>query len=48
MSGKKLCLSGMHYRNELVHIGLKELSEFQIYRTDETEIRRAVEILQSL
>ena len=48
MSGKKLCLSGMHYRNERVHMGLKELSEFQIYRTDETEIRRAVEILQSL
>ena len=44
----KALLSGMHYRNERVHMGLKELSEFQIYRTDETEIRRAVEILQSL
>ena len=48
MSGKRLLESGMRYRNERVHMGLKELSEFQIYRTDETEIRRAVEILQSL
>ena len=47
MSGKKLCSSGMRYRNERVHMGLKELSEFEIYRTDEEEIRQAAKILQN-
>ena len=48
MSGKKLCSSGMQYRNERVHMGLEGISEFEIYRTDEEEIYRTVEILQSL
>ena len=48
MSGKKILSSGMCYRNEHVHMGLDGISEFEIYRTDEEEIRRAVEILRSL
>ena len=48
LSGKKLCSSGMQYRNERVHMGLEGISEFEIYRTDEEEIYRTVEILQSL
>lgn len=48
MSGKKILSSGMHYRNERVHMGLDGISEFELYRTDEEEIRRAVEILRNL
>lgn len=48
MSGKKILSSGMRYRNEHVHMGLDGISEFELYRTDEEEIRRAVEILRSL
>ena len=45
MSGKKLCLSGMHYRNERVHMGLKELSNFRSIAPMRQRSRRAVEIL---
>ena len=48
MSGKKTLSSGMHYRNEHVHMGLDGISEFELYRTDEEEIRRAVEILKQI
>lgn len=48
MSGKKILSSGMRYRNEHVHMGLEGISEFELYRTDEAEIRRAVEILRCL
>lgn len=48
MSGKRLLKSGMCYRNERVHMGLGSLSEFECYRTDEAEIRRAAEILRTL
>ena len=48
MSGKKILSSGMRYRNEHVHMGLDGISEFELYRTDEEEIRRAVEILRCL
>ena len=48
MSGKRLLESGMRYRNERVHMGLGSLSEFECYRTDEAEIRRAAEILRTL
>ena len=48
MSGKKILSSGMRYRNEHVHMGLDGISEFELYRTDEEEIRRAAEILQRL
>ena len=45
---KRLLESGMRYRNERVHMGLGSLSEFECYRTDEAEIRRAAEILRTL
>lgn len=48
MSGKKILSSGMRYRNEHVHMGLDGISEFELYRTDEEEIRRAVEILKQI
>ena len=48
MSGKRLLESGMRYRNERVHMGLGSLSEFECYRTDEAEIRRAAKILRTL
>ena len=48
MSGKKLMNSGMRYRNERVHMGIEGLSEFELYRTDEEEIRRASLILQEI
>ena len=48
MSGKKLMDSGMRYRNERVHMGIEGLSEFELYRTDEEEIRRASRILQEI
>ena len=48
MSGKKILSSGMCYRNERVHMGVEGLSEFEIYRTDKEEIRRAAEILNKL
>ena len=48
MSGKKLMDSGMRYRNERVHMGIEGLSEFELYRTDEEEIRRASRILQAI
>lgn len=48
MSGKKLMDSGMRYRNERVHMGIEGLSEFELFRTDEEEIRRASRILQAI
>lgn len=48
MSGKKVLESGMRYRNERVHMGIEGMSEFEIYRTDEAEIRRAAGILQQI
>lgn len=48
MSGKKLMDSGMRYRNERVHMGIEGMSEFELYRTDEEEIRRASRILQAI
>ena len=48
MSGKKVLESGMKYRNERVHMGIEGMSEFEIYRTDEAEIRRAARFLQEL
>ncbi len=48
MSGKKMQDSGMIYRNERVHMGLKGISEFEMNRTDEEEICRAADILNKL
>ena len=46
MSGKQKLDSGMAYRNERVNMGLPGLSEFEIFRTDGEEIRRAGMILR--
>ena len=46
MSGKRRVDSGMVYRNERVNMGLPGLSEFEIFRTDGEEIRRAGMILR--
>lgn len=48
MSGKKVLPSGMQYRNERVHMGIEGMSEFEIYRTDAEEIRKATEQLHSI
>lgn len=48
MSGKRVLESGMQYRNERVHMGIGSMSELEIYRTDETQIRRTVEILKRM
>lgn len=48
MSGKRKVESGMVYRNEGVSMGLPGLSEFEIFRTDGDEIRRAGRILRGL
>lgn len=45
MSGKERLDSGMLYRNEKVHMGIPGMSEFDIFRTDERQIRRARRIL---
>lgn len=41
LSGKKVISSGMRYRKEGVPMGLPEMSEFEIWRTDEMKIRDA-------
>ena len=48
MSGKKVLPSGMQYRNERVHMGIEGMSEFEIYRTDAEEVRKAAEQLHSI
>lgn len=48
MSGKKTLDSAMVYRKEGVNMGLPSLSEFEVWRTDEAEIRRAREVLDQL
>lgn len=48
MSGKEVQESGMQYRNHRVSMGLPGISEFEIWRTSETEIRRAVTVLENL
>ena len=45
MSGKEIINSGMVYRNERVNMGIPGLSEFDIFRTDEVQIRKAREVL---
>ncbi|MCI6467600.1 MAG: copper homeostasis protein CutC [Faecalicatena sp.] len=46
MSGKKVLDSSMKYRREGVPMGLPGISEFSIWRTEEEEIRKAVEVLE--
>lgn len=45
MSGKKTLDSAMTYRKEGVNMGLPSLSEFEVWRTDEEEIRKARKVL---
>lgn len=47
MSAKKILDSGMEFRNKNVNMGIPSLSEYEVWRTDEEEIRRAKEILNS-
>lgn len=48
MSGKVTLDSEMKYRNEGVNMGLRSLSEFEIWRTSEEKIKAAVKVLKSL
>ena len=41
MSGKKELESGMIYRNPDVNMGLRGISEYTIWRTDEETVRQA-------
>lgn len=45
MSGKAVLESGMRYRKQGVNMGLPSLSEFELWRTDEEQIRLAREEL---
>lgn len=45
MSGKQVLESGMHYRKEDVNMGLPGLGEYDIYRTDEEQIRKARQVM---
>lgn len=46
MSGKMVLDSGMIYRKEGVNMGIPGLGEYDIFRTDEEQIRQAVELLK--
>ena len=48
MSGSVTRQSKMLYRNPKVHMGLKELSEYEIRESDEEQFRQAAAILQHL
>lgn len=47
LSGKTMLDSGMIYRNDEVSMGLPGISEFQVWRTEETAIRCAREALET-
>lgn len=46
MSGKKIMESGMIYRNRHVSMGLPNMSEYEIWRTDENAVRSVKELLK--
>ena len=46
MSGKKVVESAMEYRNPKVNMGLPQLSEYEIWQTDEEAVRRAKKVLE--
>ena len=48
MSGKEILESPMVYRKEGVSMGLPSFSEFEIFRTQEENIRQARKVLESL
>lgn len=47
LSGKAVLDSGMVYRNAEVSMGLPGISEFQVWRTDESAIRSAADVLKN-
>lgn len=47
MTGKILLQSGMEYKNLNVNMGISGVSEYEIWRTDENEIRKASNILEN-
>lgn len=47
MSGKKVIPSKMEYKKQNVNMGLKEISEYEIWETNEMEIRKAVDVIKS-
>ena len=46
MSAKKILESKMKYRNLNVNMGMPGLSEYEIWRTNEDEVRKVYEILK--
>lgn len=48
MSGKEVLDSPMTYRKPNVHMGLESISEYDIWRTKEENVRRAVEVLRGI
>jgi copper homeostasis protein len=48
MSGKKIVNSAMVYRKENIFMGLDGFDEHSIWRTDKTEIEKAVTLLKGL
>lgn len=46
LSGKTVLDSGMVYRNAEVSMGLPGISEFQVWRTEESAIRSAADVLK--
>lgn len=46
MSGKMILDSGMRYRKEDVSMGIPGIGEYDIFRTDESQIRRAAEVIR--
>lgn len=48
MSGKIVKDSLMAYRKEGVHMGLDSISEYDVWQTSEAEVKKAVQILDSL
>ena len=48
MSGQKIIESGMEYRNDEVNMGIPGIGEYEIFRTDETKIVKAVQELNKL
>lgn len=48
MSGKVVLDSGMTYRKEGVSMGIPGIGEYEVFRTDKEEIRRAKEVMEAL
>ena len=46
MSGKIIVDSGMTYRKENVNMGIPGIGEYDIFRTEEEQIRRAKKLME--